>query len=329
VSVQATAAAYDLDGHMLQVLVPHDAALKSVDRIIGDLRSASVKKPDYTLAISERALSPVPDDARLLYAGPVFDIRDCAFHEFSGGYHVRFADEAAVIILPCENRALIEVAPDRFGVPFGTSLLTALEAAVDAFGQTIIHAAGVTLPGSDRVLLLHAASGVGKTTTTLRLAGEGFGICSDDTMVLRVDEDMTRCWGLPGDLKVHRLSAAMLPWLTPMLGPDWNAEGEQALTRGKLAGLAKIEPSASLPVAALFHLVRDSAHATSVWPMSNSEALAELAMDNVRTSNAGLLPLQKRRFAIMARLTTNVPTFLLRIGPDTSGLGRMLAACVS
>ena len=55
-------------------------------------------------------------------------------------------------------------------------------------------------------------------------------------MVIRVDGSVTTGWGLPRDLKVHRNTAEMMPWLKPYLIGKWNDEGEQAITRAALSG---------------------------------------------------------------------------------------------
>ena len=50
------------------------------------------------------------------------------------------------------------------------------------------------------------------------------------------------------------------------------------------------------------------------------EYLASLAADNVRKSSSGLLPLQQRRFAKLARLVATVPVFDLLAGSEPDAL---------
>ena len=56
-----------------------------------------------------------------------------------------------------------------------------------------------------------------------------------------MDGSTTTGWGLPRDLKVHRNTAEMMPWLKPYLKGKWNDEGEQAVTRAALSDRIRVE----------------------------------------------------------------------------------------
>ncbi|TIT54542.1 MAG: serine kinase, partial [Mesorhizobium sp.] len=88
----------------------------------------------------------------------------------------------------------------------------------------MLHTAGLTLPGRDAVVLIHAPSGTGKTTTSLALATHGFGLCSDDAMILNVGATPV-AWGLPRHVKIHEKTARMIPQVAPCLGPSWDRNG--------------------------------------------------------------------------------------------------------
>src|SRR5690606_27351699 len=108
----------------------------------------------------------------------------------------------------------------------------ALYAMLHVTGQMLVHAAALRLPDADAALVLFAPSGAGKTTTSLALALQGFGLLTDDATVLSGgDRSTAACvWGLPRPPKVHRNTAELLPALGKLLGPKWNADGEQALS---------------------------------------------------------------------------------------------------
>ena len=177
-----------------------------------------------------------------------------------------------------------------------------LDAAIDASGQFMLHAAGLTLPGSEAQVLIFAESGTGKTTTSLALADSGFGLCTDNSMVIRLDGSATSGWGLPRDLKVHHNTARMMPWLKPYLNGKWNDEGEQAVTRAALADRIRIETAARRPVAGIFFLQRGEGVKSAAAPLGQTDTLVSLAADNVRTGQTGLLASHRRRFAGLAGL---------------------------
>ncbi|MGX9182293.1 serine kinase, partial [Mesorhizobium sp. BHbdii] len=170
------------------------------------------------------------------------------------------------------------------------------------------------LPGQDALVLIHAPSGTGKTTTSLALATQGFGLCSDDAMILNVASGKPLAWGLPRQVKIHQKTAEMIPRVAPCLGPSWDRNGEQAVSLERLSEIVRIERPVARPVAALLHLARSADNETRLVRMARTDAMVALALDNVRTGMTGLLPLQKRRLATIGGLVSSVPTFTLEVG---------------
>ena len=196
-----------------------------------------------------------------------------------------------------------------------------LDAALDAGGQHMLHTAGLTLPDSDALVLIHAPSGTGKTTTSLALASQGFGLCSDDAMILNVASGKAVAWGLPRHVKIHRKTAEMVPLVSPCLGPSWDRNGEQAVSLERLSEIVRVEDSGPRPVAALLHLARSADDQNRLVAMARTDAMVALAADNVRTGMTGLLPLQKRRLETIVRLVSTVPTFTLEVGREAGRCG--------
>ena len=207
--------------------------------------------------------------------------------------------------------------------------MLALDAALDAGGQHMLHTAGLTLPDRDAVVLVHAPSGTGKTTTSLALATRGFGLCSDDAMILDVAAARPMAWGLPRHVKIHRKTAEMIPRVAPCLGPSWDRNGEQAVSLERLSVIVRIESPAARPVAALLHLARSADSETRLVAMARTDAMVALAMDNVRTGMTGLLPLQKRRLATIGKLVSLVPTFTLEVGARPAHAAARISAALS
>jgi hypothetical protein len=209
----------------------------------------------------------------------------------------------------------------------GTTLgIAAIEAAAFAGGQAMIHAAALTLPDDSGMILLHAPSGVGKTTTSLALVAGGFGLESDDAAFIHSDGVM-KAWGMPRDLKVHRNSAAMMPWVQPMLTGPWNDEDERRLPRNTLNPFRRRGQHMPRPVAALFRLLRVGSRSES-RVSDRAQMLASLAADNVRSSRYGLLPIQAHRFQMLAQMSTSVPVYDLCIGKDLHRLPGLVHDCV-
>ena len=247
---------FDLMGPVLRVQADQERALDRFAALLRGLVVETDKDPSFTLTIREGVPQPIPTSAAVVYEGPVFWEGDCIYADHDGRLHLSFPDRLSMVIDPGKqgggNRRGVRQCY-RIGATAG---MLVLDAAIDASSQFMLHAAGLTLPGSDAQVLVFAQSGTGKTTTSLALADSGFGLCTDDFMVIRVDGSAATGWGLPRDLKVHRNTAEMMPWLKPYLKGKWNDEGEQAVTRAALSDRIRVENAALRPVAGLFFLER-------------------------------------------------------------------------
>lgn len=305
---------YNLGGRILEIASAEPALAHQTGSSIEALLTSRTQDPIYRLTVESGMPQPLP--GILIYEGPVLDEGHGVYHQSGETYHFAFPGEVSLSLDPRHRAARIVVAPGcekRLGETAG---LLAIEAAIDAAGQQIMHAASLTLPGQDDVVIIHAPSGTGKTTTSLALAGVGFGLCSDDATVIEVTEDGIRAWGFPRDVKVHRKSAAMLPGISAVLGEQWDCNGEQPVSLDRLSSALSISPIRQRQVAGVFHLVRDGRQTASLGKIGQTDSLALLASDNVRAGSATLLPMQGRRFAALAALCSRVPVFEIRVGAD-------------
>jgi len=307
---------FDLIGPVLRVEAADERLIDRFATLLRGLGIETDQEPVFTLTVREGEPEPIPAAAAIVYEGPVFWEGDCVYADKDSQLHLSFPDRLSLVVDPIRKAAEIIVAPDSISRVGATAGMLALDAAIDASGQFMLHAAGLTLPGSESQVLVFAQSGTGKTTTSLALADSGFGLCTDDSMVIRLDGSAATGWGLPRDLKVHHNTAEMMPWLKPYLKGKWNDEGEQAVTRAALSDRIRVETAARRPVAGVFFLQRGDAVKSVAAPLSQTDTLVSLAADNVRTGRTGLLASHRRRFASLAGLASSVPTFAVTVGSD-------------
>lgn len=310
---------------MLQIEADGEPALAHLETFIGPLRSRQHQTPEFRICVRRGQLPASRPGDHLLYSGPVLD--DGSYELFrSGDDLLLLAGDVALHIQPSGRFADLVTLDGAEIRAAGTAGMLALEAAVDAFGHASVHAAGLTLPGTDDLILLYAASGTGKTTTALNLARAGFGLCSDDAMVLAPTGAGMSAWGIPRYLKVHTNTARMLPWLAPALTAEWDSGDEQEVTLDALSALIRIEDARPRPVVGVFMLSR-SDQPSGVAALNKADALVALAADNVRGSRSGLLEHQARRWGQLAKLIAGSPVFELRIGADLENVpGEILEA---
>lgn len=320
---------FDLMGPVIRVEAD-DAEL--IDRFGSLLRGLALEtngKPAFTLTIRQGTPEPIPASAEPIYEGPIFWEGDCIYAADGQRLRLLFPDKVSLRIDPDGKSAEIVVAPDYVRRVGATAGMLALDAAIDASGQFLLHAAGLTLPGSDAQVLVFAQSGTGKTTTSLALAEQGFGLCTDDSMVIRLDENAVTGWGLPRDLKVHRNTAEMMPWVKPYLTGKWSDEDEQAVTRAVLSESIRVEKTARRPVAGVFLLERGDVVESVAAPLGQTDTLVSLTADNVRTGKTGLLASHRRRFAGLAGLASKAPTFKVTVGSKPQSTATAIIGALS
>lgn len=314
----------DLAGSAVRLTMPRGDFLKRLMPTIGplmlDAAEAALRQPDYDIVCRRGMLAEPAPDAQLI-----------AGSELPGeGLSIMTANDQAIwVVLPGQatltierGRRLAEIAilSGKERRIAGSCFMLALEDAIDRSGQFILHAACLELPDGRGSVLIHAPSGTGKTTTTLAMLGAGFGLCSDDATILRMTDGAIVAWGLPRDLKVHRNTAAMLPWVMPLLIGEWDEQDERALPRARLGDRFRLAGREPKPVAGVFSLARSPDGRSAVEPLSPVEAAVELTADNVRVGATGLLPIQARRFDGVLALLDSAPTFRLSVGSDLDAI---------
>jgi len=324
--VTRPSACYGLNGGTIGIHADHPGLWRDFDRMLGGLRIDDPVEPHFRLRITEAQMLDEAPGGLLVFDGEIPDDGYCRMIEDGGTVHLVFPERQTVAINGEEGWAEIRRRPGTKAA--WTPSMLVLDAALDAGGQHMLHTAGLTLPDHDAVVLIHAPSGTGKTTTSLALATQGFGLCSDDAMILNVTPATPMAWGLPRDVKIHQKTAEMIPPVSPCLGPSWDRNGEQAVSLELLAGIVRVEGPSARPVAALLHLARSADSQTRLVAMARTDAMVALAIDNVRTGMTGLLPLQKRRLATIAGLVSSVPTFTLEVGERPADASALIRAAL-
>jgi len=119
---------------------------------------------------------------------------------------------------------------------------------------------------------------------------------------------------------VHRKTADLMPWLQPLVGPDWDENGEQAVALSTIGSHVALAPPAPAAVEAVVVLGsrRDGAHRLESIP--KSEALLLMAADNVPWRPSGAPTHSSQTFESLARTLRDAATLRLNAGPDLASL---------
>lgn len=296
--------------------------LDDPDTLLGDTLAEFLASPDamgrvqFVLRVRRGAVPDAPPEG----AGAEQSEREGIVLDFwrtTDRRHLLIRGHAA-LATGLDASSAMTVAPGCGAAARGELAMVALEEALNASGQTLIHCAALRPAGAEGLVLIHAASGTGKTTTALALAGAGFGFAADDAAVIGPDEGgAISAWGLPRALNLHRQSAAMLDWLRPALPDPWPDKEEVSVPQGNLPPPVLQEPRV-LPVLALIELRRGGD--AGLRPVSAGAALTALMADNIGVTASGLWPVQQGRLDLMVALAGQTPCYELRVGPGAEGL---------
>ncbi|MBL8593111.1 MAG: hypothetical protein JNK01_10525 [Devosia sp.] len=148
-------------------------------------------------------------------------------------------------------------------------------------------------------------------------------------MACNVSGDRPTAWGMPRNLKVHRRTAEMLPWVQPLLSGDWSTEDERPVTLAALRTTVSVESIAAREIAAIFVLERSGAAASWCEPASKAEVLALAAADNVRSTRIGVPEGERELFKRLGDLVRALPVYRLSAGSNPIDLAPVMLAALN
>jgi hypothetical protein len=320
---------FDLNGAPMRVEAPDGALIAPLLPYIGALGAApQPESAHFHITIARETPQAAPAGARLITEGP---LPEGTSHRLSVDGDTRWLvvpDRLSMRYSKAKRNARVQVAPGAEALVGGSAGLVLVEGVLAAAQQMLVHAAALRLPQREAAVCLLAPSGTGKTTASLALALQGFGLMTDDATVLTAPGGASgaeRCaWGLPRLLKVHRRTAELLPQVGRLLGPTWNIEGEQTLSGAALQSVVDVLPPRPVPLVAFIAMGPRVDGEHRARPISKSDLLVRFAGDNVSGSPYGVLDDDLARYQSIARAVAETPAFELNVGSRLDSL----AACV-
>ncbi len=193
-------------------------------------------------------------------------------------------------------------------------------------GMFLLHTGANRLPNRSGCVLFFGASGAGKTTTVLSLAGRGWPMICDDAGFLTTRQGRSLVWGLPRASKVHRLSFDLLPHLDPVAREPISGSDE---FRIQFRDLPHISPLQQTPVTALFLIEPRNELEHVIRPVASLTALSRLLQGNMRVIDPAAVGNAGRMFQSLGQLCRTVPCFSLSLGPDLADLPETLEALLN
>jgi len=304
----------DFFGAVVAVAADNTSWLAGMRSAFPDFVAAAPSSQNaFRLLIEEAADLPAVPDYPLTWEGVVPEGHRGSIHETDHSAFFTVEDKVAVSLSYREGWAELFVKPGSHPDFFISAVVPILDAALSTRNQHLVHSGCVVDEATGRAILICAPSGAGKTTTSMALARRGFALMTDDASVIMSGPNNLRVWAMPRDLKVHRKTLELLPWIGPL--PDrWDDNGEQGVSIASLRERISIMPPRPVELGAIVLLGQRSANGHSLMPLSKPEMLIALAHDNVAQRAAGMTIKSRRLFETLADVVPRVPTFLLRAG---------------
>lgn len=192
-------------------------------------------------------------------------------------------------------------------------------------GHSFIHAACLAVPrrGEWRGVVLSAPSNVGKTTTALALADDGWRLLGDDVTYVRPPHQGSGVWAFPRSCHVRPGSFELLPWLAHLQFGAPDAEGTRPLPLANL-GERSWADAPWLPPALVVVLDPPNRCETRMESIDRAEALSRLGAESINAAQDGQGDDAARDFVTLGRLVCAAPACRLSVGPRVGDVARRL-----
>lgn len=224
------------------------------------------------------------------------------------------------------GRALAVLSPELAAQPEAVSrclLNTVLNNLLTARGLSMLHA--TSLARGDRVLLLIAPHGTGKSTTALRLALAGYPLMSDSQVYLTARPEGLLLTGFPvGRVKLRRDMLPDFPQLRALLVPE-EVRGEAKYT----LDLRRLEPALVRATAVaperveLCLLTRHTGTDTTLRPAARADVLDVAMLNSLHYDRADAW---RPNVANIERLVDFAHCHHLAVGTEPQSLLSVIAA---
>jgi hypothetical protein len=297
----------------------------TVAPMLADLDHETPLAPRFSFDFRSSRVLHETDSALLVHEGPLGVGLSANAQYFRDGQKewLRVEGTGSAKIDSLAKTASVYITPDaRSQAAASTIALYAIDAALSVNRQYLLHGAALELPSNDGAALIFAPSGSGKTTTALALALHGFGIITDDALVLQRRETAVSVWGLPRPMKVHRHTADLLPALKSVVGSRWNDEDEEILTRRAFSDIGTLFSGRRAQVRVIFVLGKRTLGPHAIQSMPKADGFLALARDNLRTSRRGVSVRDVQKMEAIAVLLNSTNIAILRVGSKIHTLGK-------
>jgi len=200
---------------------------------------------------------------------------------------------------------------DTYGV-FEDMIIVALAPLLRRRGFYTIHAFAAAV--NDKAAVLIGDVGAGKSTTGISLLNQGARLISNDSPLLRVDDQgYTKLYAYPGMLSTYPDTLSWFPSLSGIVDQATRMDGSEKLSFALDDAWPDMWAMASSPGALFFPKIIPGLTASNVEPLSGFQALQHLVSQSIENWDYETIPQNLRA---LRTLVDSAPAFELRLAPD-------------
>jgi len=327
---------YDVHGLHLNVEAETISLLKCAEEALGPFSTGRLEGDVYELRIDHRpapdANAPPPEGMRLEWQGKLPNGLEVAHFSGDGVEQTNLPGLAMVRTHRPRRLVCVSVARGEEWCVSRGCVVPVLCLLLGQIGWHVVHAACLEAPaagGRPRGLLIAGASGAGKTTASLALAGSGMRLLADDVCFVGGPPNQANqapdVWGLLLACKVHIRTLEMLPFLRDLPRRPAVTDGEYIVDARRALGQGESRP---VSPTAIFLLDDRNDRGHQLRLLEKTDALERLTRQNVRAPRPIFYGQAADAFRAIARLVSACRTYLLSVGPGMEELGERILAVV-
>jgi len=180
----------------------------------------------------------------------------------------------------------------------------------------LVHSACLDTKAGNRFLIA-AESGVGKTTTCLKLARSGMALSGDDTTLVWEQDGKCVGFGIPRPARVSKDALSRVDGLEDIIKhEEWGDGDEQELSHDQLRGFVTLAERKARPIQAVVRLTRSETGPARISELAPAHAMALNLAENITAGPDGLTNHQMERFELYTQLFGTSTCLQLELGND-------------
>ncbi|MEE9374729.1 MAG: hypothetical protein V3V04_00170 [Rhizobiaceae bacterium] len=311
---------YDLFGTYIEVQAETASLDKSVHGFIGALEcdEFTTDQNPFKLVLRHDEEIAQVEKHKIFFTGDVEPFGEFDFSRGESGWSM-YQEGSLVACFGNDDRYCeITALPDCRSSKIGITAAYALDHILGFANQAMVHSACVETRDGSGCIIIHAPSGMGKSTFALALSCAGYRMCSDDTAVVGMDKQgKAQAWGFPRAAMISNKTVELVPRVAPAVeGKKLTKRKKMPVSREVLLADNLLAPPQIKPVVMVISFSRDKDNICQWEKPDKYDAMMTLVEDNIHFGKHGFFPGHDLRMDLYAAMIASAIPIKLQVNND-------------